>query len=332
MAARESDTTPKRLFDDISAGKFKPLYYFYGGEDYRIVEAEKYLAHQFLPDKQLITNYRKINSRKTGCADLLAELSVYPMLGERQVIAVSDIQSYKPTEIDRILKVLTPPDPNRIVIFSTPSARTPKKKSAFMSRIRQAAEDVEFRKLTAGETAAIITRRLNQCGLKILPEALTMLTELIAGNRGALESEVNKLADYRESGDTVTVEDIQKVSAGFQVYSVFNLADEIIAGDSRRVLRQVRALIADGNSATGILFFVGQHFLLLYLVKNGKPLPPNRRFLAGRFRQQAARYDNDRLERILMEIAEADASLRAGGLKPQAALEVLALKLLQEAG
>jgi len=330
MTLQEHDTTPKKLFEDISAGRFKPVYYFYGSEDYRIIEAEKYLAHQFLPDRQLTTNYCKIDARKTGCADILAELAVYPMLGERQIITVSNVQCYRPTEVDRILKVLTPPDPNRIVVFSTPSARTPKKKSAFMNKIAQAAETVEFKKLTARETAGMIRRKLSERELKIEPEALTILTELVAGNRGALEAEVNKLVDYEEQGGTVTVEDVRHVSSGFQVYSVFSLAEEIVAGDSRRVLRQVRALLGDGNSATGILFFIGQHFLFLYLVKNGKPLPARFRWLAGRYRAQVPKFENEQLEQILIEVAQADASLRRQKLKPEIALEVLVLKLLGE--
>ena len=66
-----------------------PAYYFFGTEDYRIVEAEKYVARQFLPDRQLVTNYRKIDGKKTSCSDLLAELSSLPMLGERQVFGVT---------------------------------------------------------------------------------------------------------------------------------------------------------------------------------------------------------------------------------------------------
>jgi DNA polymerase-3 subunit delta len=329
MARRETFTTVQELFGDITAGNFKPAYYFFGSEDYRIVEAEKFLAHQFLPDRQLMTNYHRLNGRKTSCADLLAELSTFPMLGERQVIGVSDIQSYKPTEVDRILGLLKPPDPNRIVVFSTPSARTPKKNSAIIKKLGTVAVEVEFRRLTSRESANTIRRKLTKAGLEIDEDALQMLIELVAGNRGALETEVDKLIDFKDAGSKVDAEDIRKVSAGFQVYSIFNLAEEIVKGDSRSVLQQVHWLIADGNRPSGILYFIGQHFLLLYLAGNGKPLPPSRRFLTGKFREQAARFENQQLESILREIADTDAGLRRKGLKPEMALEVLVVKLLE---
>ena len=55
--------TPQKLFADISAGKFAPVYYFYGDEDYRIIEAEKYLASQFISSKLLLTNFRKLDAK-----------------------------------------------------------------------------------------------------------------------------------------------------------------------------------------------------------------------------------------------------------------------------
>lgn len=332
MTRERRSLTPKALSDAVSSGKFEPLYYFYGTEDYRIVEAEKFVAHQFLPERQIPTNYRRMDGRRTKCVDILAELSAYPMLGERQVIAVSDIQSYNASEIDRILKILDPPDPNRIVVFSSPSARTPRKNSAAKNRLASAAVTVEFTKMTARETAGMISRKLAGHGLEIEPDALTLLTELVGGNRGAVETETGKLVDYVGQGRTVTAEDIRAVSAGFQVYSIFTLADEIINGDRRRVLRQVQTLIADGSSPTGILFFVGQHFLSLYLVRNDKPLPPNVRFLAGKFRQQASRFDNRQLEYFLTEIAACDAMMRRQSMKPRMALEALVLKLMESAG
>ena len=86
-------STPKKLVDDVTGGKFRPAYYFYGPEEYRLLEAIKFVAHQFLPKKQLTTNFRRLDGRRTKCDDLIAELSVFPMLGERQVPKVSGYSS-----------------------------------------------------------------------------------------------------------------------------------------------------------------------------------------------------------------------------------------------
>jgi DNA polymerase III subunit delta len=320
--------TPQQLFSGISAGNFKPLYYFYGSEDYRIVEAQRYVAQQFLPEKQAAVNYCKIDGKRTKCGDLLAQLSVYPMLGERQVFTVSDIQRYKPTELDRVLKILQPPDPNRIVILSSPGSKTPKRGSAFLKKLGQVAESVEFGRMTQGETAGLIKRKLAKADLSADDNVLKTLVELIAGNRGALEVEVNKIIDYKEPGQTLTVEDVRAVTSGYQVYSIFELADEIIGRNQARVLQHIRTLLAEGNSPTGALFFLGQHFISLYLVKNGKALEPYRRWLAPKFRKQAEGFDNHLLEKAILEVARVDAALRRNRQKPLLILEQLALNLM----
>ena len=163
--------TPSQLLSEAAAGKFRPAYYFFGSEDYRIIEAEKYLARQFLPDLQLITNYRRLDARKASFAEISAELSAYPMLGERLVVAVSDIQKFGANEIERLEKLLLPPDPNRLVILSTPSARAPRKDAAILKRIGSIAEPVEFKKLTLEETGNQISRNLAKANLTIEPKA-----------------------------------------------------------------------------------------------------------------------------------------------------------------
>ena len=323
--------TPQNLLSDISAGRFKPAYYFFGSEDYRIIEAEKYVARQFLPENQLLTNYRRFDGKKVKPPDLIAELSAFPMLGERQVFAITDFQRFKPTQVTSIFKLLTPSDPNRIVIFSSPSDKTPKKTSAFFKNISGVAEAIEFKKLTASEAVGMIRGKLRKAGLSIKRDALGRLTEMIDGNRGALETETQKLIDFKGGGEDgmseVTVEDVTAVASGFEVYSVFHLADCVIAGDGRKALAHINQLIAGGNSPTGLLYHLGNHYLSLYKVKNGKPLEPYRQFLTGKFRQQAAGYANEQLEAIIQEIARTDSELRRSAAKPGLVLEALALSL-----
>jgi DNA polymerase-3 subunit delta len=320
-------TSPSELHKQIAAGKFKPAYYFFGTEDYRIAEAEKFIARQFLPDRQLITNYRKLDGKKTSCADLLAELSNLPMIGERQVFTVSDFQSYSPTEIEQVLRLLSPADPTRIVIFTSPSAKTPKKNSSFFLTVSKVAVPVEFRKLTDRETSGLISRQLREAEIKIDPEALKLLTELIAGNRGAIDAEVAKLVNYKEKGDTVTVDDVKKMAAGYEMFNIFQVADHVVAGETKKVLRMIESLLAGGNSPATITTLLQQHFISLYLVKNGKSPLGRRGFLVPKLSEQAREYDNNQLEQIIVEIAATDAELRRQRLKPAMALEMLTLRL-----
>lgn len=322
--------TPVVFFNDIQAGKFKPVYYFFGEDDYRIIEAEKHLAKHFIPNRQLITNYRRFDSRKINLKDLLAELAVYPMLGEKQLIAIANFQSYKKEDSEKIFKILTPPDPNRIVVLSSPAAKAPNKKLPFYKRMVEKVELVEFKKLSDKMTRQTVIKKLEKNGLKIEPSALTLLTELISGNRGALENETDKLQNYVQPGKTITEDDIRMVASGFEVYEVYTLADHIIAGDNKKIIQQIRLLLADGNTPTGILFFVGKHFINLYLARNNKFRDSSKSWINNRYRIQASKFEIDRLEDIIVQIALTDSELRHNIPNPSQTLETLALKLSRE--
>jgi DNA polymerase-3 subunit delta len=318
---------PRTLLKDISAGRFKPAYYFFGSEDYRIKEAEKFIARSFLADQDLSIGYRRIDARAVKCADLLAELATVPMLGEKQVFAIKDFQSFKPTEIERILKLLSPPDPSRIIVFSSPSARTPKKNSKFFTTMTRHAVTVEFNYLTAAETIAQIRARVKRAGLAIDNDALSALTGLVGGNRGALDSETDKLIDYcRESG-TVTTEDVRQLAAGHEIFNVFQMGDLIVQGDIGLCLSMMRSLLASGQTPVTLTSLLISHFLCLYLVKNGQKPLPRREFLAGKFRSQASQYTHQRLADIVIRLAEADAHLRHSEQVPELVLESLILHL-----
>ncbi|MDF1544660.1 MAG: DNA polymerase III subunit delta [bacterium] len=326
--------TPTSLFKLVSAGKFKPVYYFYGPEEYRLAEARKYLVKQFLPDLQVSTNYRKIDGKRTSVADLSAELSTLPMLGERQVFSISEIQSFKPKELQRIFQLLKPPDPSRLIIFSSPSSKVPKKSSAFFKAIAAVAEPVEFKKMTEQETAGQIRSRLAKENLSIEPEALSLLIGSVAGNRGALEQELGKLVSYKEAEESedngkITSDDIRRVCSGYEIFNMFHLADRIVDGNPADVIKMLSGLISEGTHPTVLATLLQQHFTSLYLVKAGKSPLGNRGFLIQNFRRQAQHYSSDNLERIIISIAKLDSELRRSKIKPQVQLEILALELVR---
>ena len=321
--------SPSQLFKEINAGKFKPAYYFYGSEDFRITEAEKFVARKFLPDKQLMTNFYRLDGRKSMADDVVMTISTLPMLGERQVFAISEFQSFRPKEVESLLKLLNPPDPSRVVIFSSPSQRMPKKSTSFFKSVTAVTQAVEFNRLTIEESTRMAHQRLQKENISIDPEALRLLVELVSGSKGGLENELNKLCNYKQVGETISIEDIKQITSGYGVFNVFAVADLIVAGDTPQVMKTVAHLVAEGNSPVTIVTLIQQHFLSLYLVKNGKPPMGNRGFLLQKFRDQAARFDNDQLEQAILDIATADSELRQAKLKPQTQVEVLALKLVE---
>ncbi|MEW5994089.1 MAG: hypothetical protein AB1744_06810, partial [Candidatus Zixiibacteriota bacterium] len=94
--------------------------------------------------------------------------------------------------------------------------------------------------------------------------------------------------------------------------------------------QSIESLLAGGYTPSTLVTLMLQHFMSLYLVKNGKPPVGNRNFLIPKFNEQARRFDQGRLEQIVLDIADTDAELRRTRFKPDMALEMLALRLMGE--
>lgn len=320
---------PGQLLASVKAGKFKPAYYFFGSEDFRLSEAMKYVARSYLPESQASMNLRKFDGRETRCGDLITELSTLPLLGERQVFAISNFQSFKPKEREHILKLLGGPDIGRLVILSSPASKAPKRSSAFIKQVSSAAEVVEFGQLTPGESRGMLSSRLSKEGLQIENEALNDLTELVAGNRGAIEAELSKLTNSFESGSTITRDDVHRICVDYVLHDIFKVADSILQGNAAHTLKMVKFLVGNGNSAVAIVTLMLQHFICVYLAKNGKRPLGNRAWLTNKFRQQGAEFDNNRLEQMILAIAQCNSELRWSKIKSETLLEMLIINLTQ---
>jgi len=194
-------------------------------------------------------------------------------------------------------------------------------------RVSEIAEPIELRKLTVQETQGIITARLSKNKLTIAADALELLSGLVDGDRGGLESELNKLIDYKSESGSVTIEDIKKICAGYQLFNIFELGDIIIEGKAPKILRMVQALAGAGTSIDYLISLLQAHFISLYLVKNEKNPVGNRGFLISKFRQQAKAYSNQQLEGMIIELAVADTEIRHQRFPKELILETLTFKL-----
>lgn len=326
MASKSSE----QLARDVKAGRFQPVYYFYGPEDFRKRTAEQFLIEKFIPKSQAGTNVTRIDGKRTKLADILNELAAIPMLGERQVFTISDIQSFKPTEVDKILKMFDPPDPNRLGILTSPSDKTPSKKSAFLKKMSERVTTVWFDQLKSDQAGRMIGTRLQAEGLKIDETALSLMLELIAGNYGALQSETEKIIHYKkdQGDDHISVDDVKEVCSGFEMYTVFQLGQYVAERDVTRALKMVDQLIAIQSSVSGsILYFLGEHFVLLYMLRNGKRLPGSRAWKAAQLRPQAEQFTSERLEEIILKIADTTARMRRQQMDNRLAMEALVVEL-----
>ncbi|MCH7946953.1 MAG: hypothetical protein IIC66_04045, partial [candidate division Zixibacteria bacterium] len=123
------------------------------------------------------------------------------------------------------------------------------------------------------------------------------------------------------------VEDIKQLCAGYEVFNMFEVGDVLVQGSPRKTLKVINRLLGSGVSIDMLTILLIQHFISLYLVKNGKNPVGRRAFLIPKFRTQAGQFGNAQLESIIIALADGNAQLRQNRLPNQLILETLALSL-----
>jgi len=301
---------PTELLKELDSGKFRPVYYFYGSEEYRIKEAAKAMVKRFLPSQTANMNHTVLSGNKGKITDILTELSIIPMIGERQIFTIADIQSLQPGDVEKILSMLEPADPNRIVILTSPSAKTPRKNTKMYKLLTSKTAAIEFARLTSSASERKIRFMLNEQNISIDPEAMKVLIELSGGDMGGLVAETEKLINYVGEGGTIGKETISEVSSDYQAFQIYELADAAGALNLDKALKTMNFLLNKGEKSSGLMFWIGEHFIGLYLAKNGKPVRQGNRDMSWKYKNQLHLFDNERLERIIELIAQADRDLR----------------------
>lgn len=321
--------TPRELLAEISDGKFRQVYYFYGSEEYRIVEAEKFLVRQFLGPSVQSIGARKLSGRKTTIAELLGELSAIPMLGEKLVISLTDPQHYKSADLERIARSVQQPDPNRLVVCSTPPAREPRWDSAFLKFIKTVATTVQFNRLADSESREAILGRLRKLSLSAHPDAVNLLVNLVDGRRGAIDQELAKLADFVPDKQ-VTVDAVKEVGAGYQSYLAFDLAEQILRGDTRRAIRQVDFLLQHGATATSIVHFLYGDLLMLYRLQHHESVNGPNAWKGKKMRPFVGRLGDEVIRTALLRLSTLDRQLRNSPANPELLLQTFVIELSAE--
>jgi len=291
--------SPTELSKELASGVFRPVYYFYGTEDYRLKEAARTVVDRFVPKPQQTTNHTILSAAKSTLKDILTELSVIPMLGEHQVFTINDIQILSQENVETILSLLTPPDPNRVIIFTSPSAKQPRKTTKIFKFLISKTTSVEFLRLTQKSAHMKIEKEFKNHDIDIEPQALEIMTELAGGDLGGIMLEINKLIDFINGRKKVTRDDVMAVTSDYQAFKVFELADRAAQGDFDKAMSVIDFLLSRGEKPSGLLFWLSEHFIGLYLTQNRKPFGAGKREISWKYRGQLNVYDNRRLEKII---------------------------------
>lgn len=304
-----------QLAKEMGAGKFRPLYFFYGEEDFRKAEAIKLITKGYLPPPQRKLNLVKMSASGTDFTEICTEIIAIPMLGEKRLIVIEQMQKMKPTQHKKLFEFLSNPPPETVIIMTVPGSYNLKKTSAFYKGITAISAPVIFDRLTGGMARAKIEKHFRDAGFEFDSDAVDYLIAITGGNFGGLGGELEKLSLATEGGGHIGLAEVKQMVSSHEEYNIFELIDCIADLKTEQALHIFNDLILKGINPASMIYPLSNHMTNLLKVHAGKKVAAHPMFV-GKLRRQAAIYDQSRTVTTITLIAKADREIRENKLRP----------------
>lgn len=237
--------------------EFDPVYYFHGDDDYL-----KDMRVRELVDAAVDPATRDFNLELRRGADLDAEgldslLSTPPMLAERRVVVVREVDKLKKDARRLLDDYLKRPAPDTTLVLVSPTGVRPDRALADRSMA------VEFAPLTGDRVLKWVTYHAETVLKRaITPTAASLLIEAAGDDLSQLAVELEKLASFADATiDEAAVSAVVGVRRG---ETVGDLLDAIAARDARVALGLIPIILEQPKTnAVTIVMSLGTQTLAL---------------------------------------------------------------------
>ncbi len=320
------------------------LYFFFGEETFLLNYYLQQLHKLLIDEVTESFNYHKLNNETFSLQALGEAVENLPMMAEHTLVWVDDIDIFKLGESDRekLIGILSDiPDYCTLVFtYVTAPWKPDKRQKKLWDAVEKNGQMVEFAKQEQRDLVAWIGRHFAAERKRITPELCVYLIELTGGTMTALAGEISKICAY-SGADDIVKSDIDAVTEPVLDAVVFQMTDLMGQGNYGPALLKLRQLLKMQHEPVAILGAVGSHFRRIgaarILLDSGRPASELMRlcgmadYAARKTMSTAGKFSPAFCARATELIMETDRQLKTSYDDPERLLEVLVLRLAQEA-
>ena len=319
------------------------FYVFHGEEAFLLQHYLNQLHKVILDELTESFNLHRFNQENFDLQHFADAVENLPMMAERTLVQVDDVDLFKFPEDarNRLTEILNdiPEYCTLVMVYNTVEFKQDKRYKKLSDAISKA-EIVEFQKQSQRDLIAWISRHFAAKGKYIAPELCGYLLELTDGTMTSIKGEIEKIAAF-SAADAICKEDIDAVTEPVLDAVVFQMTDMLGAKDFAHAMDSLQKLLKMQQEPIVILGAIGGHFRRLAAARRIYEHAGNSGELAklcgisdyaARKAMSTARQFSADFFKIAMELVlETDHQMKTSYDDPQRLLEVLVLRLAQEA-
>ena len=330
---------------ELKEGKLRRLYFFHGEESFLLHYYLEQIKKSLIDELTESFNYHKLNQETFDVQSFTDAVENLPMMAEHTFIWVDEIDIFKLPEADRDKMAETLSDiPEYCTVVFTygiTAWKPDKRLKKLYEAVAEYGTVVAFEKQEQKDLIAWVTRHFAAEKKRITPDLCSYLIDITGGTMTALSGEISKICAYSGS-DQIVKSDIDAVTEPVLDAVVFQMTDLLSQGSYGSALLKLRQLFKMQQDPIMILGAIGSHFRKLSvartLLDHGKQVNELMRICApmkeypARKLMTAAGKCSSRFCGVAAELVlETDHAMKTSYDEPQRLLEILVLRLAQEA-
>ncbi len=332
------------LKTELKEKNFSRLYFFHGEEifllHYYLEQMRKYLIDELTES----FNYHKLTSETFDIQAFTDAVENLPMMAETTFVWVDEVDIFKLPESDRakMTEIFGDIPDYCTVVFTYET--TPWKPDKRLKKLWEAVDScgkiVEFAKQDQRDLVSWITRHFAAEKKRITPDLCCYLIEITGGTMTALAGEISKICAFSDS-DQIVKSDIDAVTEPVLDAVAFQMTNLLGQGNYGAALLKLRQLFKMQQEPLIILGAVGKHFRQISTARvlrdQGKSSNELMRlcgmadYPARKTMDSAARFSVEFCQVASELIMETDNAIKTSYDDPERLLEMLVLRLAQEA-
>jgi DNA polymerase-3 subunit delta len=299
-------------------GEFAPLYLFHGEEHFLLDEALDDLLNRAVEPSMRSLNLDILYGGEADARDVVAAASSYPMMGERRVVIVRDLDriSGKEGERDILSSYVEKPSGSTVLVLI---ANDPDFRQKPFKKIQSSGWAYEFAPIKDYQLPVWIRERVKKSGGTISDDAVEFFQAAVEPNLRDVQNEIEKLFLYAGGRKDLTSSDVQAVVGMRKEHSIYELQRALGEKNVTRALEIMSKLIDAGEDINYFIVSLFRYFSKIYVVQDmlarRRPSPELLKFLrlapfqtkfAEEYQNGARRFTSKELETVFASLLNAD--------------------------
>jgi len=326
---------PEELTRELKSAKLRPVYLLWGPETLLIDRALAEIEKQALLGAMIAFNCDRFRAREAGAAEVVAAAQTLPMIAERRLVVVKELEAWRVEEQEKLVPYLEAPAPGTCLVLVAEEVDARRK----MAKAVQAkGAMVEFKHPYPSQLPALIKEMAGARGKSIEPDAVELLIELKGNYLQMLEQELEKLALYLGAQKTITREHVAESVADTKLSVVFEFTDAVGERNAEKALRVFQRMMETGEAPLAMLGMVARHFRLIWKIQalqQERKAPAeiaqetglNRFILEKTYLPQSRNFRARDLGRLSSALADLDFALKSSSSDREALFERTVIEL-----